>query len=82
MLSLTLIIVSSSTESAFTFSEKTLSIQGDTFEVIGKSYVLVYDGTFWHAESETFKKARPGERVFHFMKSGQKYHMRNRYRID
>lgn len=57
-------------------------VNGDLFEVVGKSYVLVYDGTYWHAESNSYKNAAPGEHVFHLMKSGQKYHMANRNRID
>jgi cyanophycinase len=57
-------------------------VKSDHFEVVGKSYVLVYDGTFWHAESNSYKKAAPGERVFHLMKSGQKYHMANRIRME
>lgn len=57
-------------------------VQGDTFEVVGKSYILVYDGTYWHPESGTYKKAKSGDRVFHFMGSGQKYHLIHRKRVN
>ena len=50
-------------------------VSGDQFEVIGKSYVLVYDGTYWDQKAGTYVK---GDRVFHLLGKGRKYDLKNR----
>ena len=50
----------------------------DQFEVIGKSYVAIYDGTRWSAERDTIYQLEAGSREYYFLKSGQKYDMSKR----
>jgi len=50
-------------------------VSGDQFEVIGQHYVLIYDGTFWNAKTNSFEAA---ERVFHLLGKGRKYDMKAR----
>ena len=53
-------------------------VQGDSFEVYGNSYVLVYDGTFWSREGSDLKKLPRANQVFYFLRPGDKYNMRER----
>jgi cyanophycinase len=53
-------------------------VQGNAFEVVGSSYVLMYDGTKWNAKSETYDKVGIENKPFHFMKRGQRYDLINR----
>lgn len=53
-------------------------VQGDTFEVLGRSYVLVYDGTFWSREGSDLKELPPAGRQFYFLRPGDRYDMKNR----
>ena len=41
-------------------------VAGDQFEVIGESYVLVYDGGFWSREGWSMKKLPPSNSLFYF----------------
>lgn len=59
-----------------------IRVIGNQFEVVGASYVMVYDGTYWHDDSNSFKQAGTGERVFHMMRAGNKYDMAERKRIE
>ena len=56
-------------------------VQGDQFEVIGESYVLIYDNTFWSREGSKLKKLPPKENLFYMLKKGDKYDMKERKRI-
>jgi cyanophycinase len=56
-------------------------VEGDVFEVIGNSYVAVYDGAFWSREGSDLKNL-PEENPFYFLRAGDKYHMKNREVID
>ena len=53
-------------------------VQGDEFEVFGVSYVVIFDGTRWSAERDTTYILPQGSREFYFLKSGDKYDLKNR----
>ncbi len=58
-------------------------VKGDILEVIGESYVLIYDQSFWSIESNPFdekthKKLPNKNQLFYFLKSGDKYNLRER----
>jgi len=69
----------------------TIIISGNTFEVLGKSYVAIYDGTFyqevrdkddWSHVVGKITKLPEGSRKFYLLKSGQKYDLVNRKVIE
>ena len=63
--------------------EKTgIVVAGDQFEVIGESYVLVYDGGFWSREGWSTKRLPPGNNLFYFLRAGDKYDMAKRKMVD
>jgi len=53
-------------------------VQGNQFEVIGESYVIVYDGTFWSREGSDFKNLPEKAKPFYFLREGDKYDLLNR----
>ena len=53
-------------------------VQGDTFEVIGRSYVAVYDHQLRAPFGKELYPQKPGERKFYLLGAGQKYDMRLR----
>lgn len=53
-------------------------VRGDTFEVLGRSYVLVYDGTFWSREGSDLKELPASERQFYFLRTGDRYDRKDR----
>lgn len=53
-------------------------VQADTFEVIGASYVLVYDQKFWSREGSELKSLPPKNELFYFLRAGDRYNMRER----
>lgn len=53
-------------------------VQGDIFEVIGDSNVLIYDGTFWSREGSQLKTIPSKDNLFYFLQHGDKYDMRQR----
>ncbi|MEM9822026.1 MAG: cyanophycinase [Bacteroidota bacterium] len=53
-------------------------VKGDQFEVIGASYVLVYDGTFWSREGSDRKKLPDKNALFYFLKAGDRYDLLKR----
>ena len=57
-------------------------VAGDQFEVIGESYVLVYDGGFWSREGWSMKKLPPSNSLFDFLKAGDRYDMAKRIVVD
>ena len=57
-------------------------VAGDQFEVIGESYVLVYDGGFWSREGWSMKKLPPSNSLFYFLKTGDRYDMAKRIVVD
>jgi cyanophycinase len=57
-------------------------VSGDSFRVIGESYVLVYDGSFWSREGHEQKKLPDKEHLFYMLRSGDQYNMLQRKVID
>ena len=57
-------------------------VQRDTMEVIGASYVLVYDGSFWSREGSELKILPEKDFLFYFLRSGDRYNLRQRQIID
>ncbi len=54
--------------------EKTgIIVNGNQFEVIGDSYVIVYDGTFWSREGSDLKNLPKNSTMFYFLRAGDKY---------
>lgn len=53
-------------------------VQGDMFEVIGKSYAIVFDGSFWSREGSELKNLPMDENLFYFLRSGDKYNLKER----
>lgn len=57
-------------------------VQGDEFEVIGESYVLVYDNTFWSREGSDLKHLPASDKLFYFLREGDRYNMKKREIIE
>jgi cyanophycinase len=57
-------------------------VQKDTMEVLGASYVLVYDGSFWSREGSDQKIKPADDFLFYMLKSGDRYDLRNRKVIE
>lgn len=55
-----------------------IHVTGNTFEVIGESYVAVYDRNRWSAERDTTYQLAADSREFYFLGRGQRYDMHNR----
>jgi cyanophycinase len=53
-------------------------VRGNQFEVIGKSYVIVYDGTFCSSEGSDLKTLPNKTNLFYFLRRGDKYDLLNR----
>lgn len=62
-------------------------VHGNQFEVIGESYVAVYDGTFyrevrdkddWSHVIGEITELPPGSRKFYLLKNGQRYNLKSR----
>lgn len=53
-------------------------VRYDTFEVIGTSYVAMYDGTRWSAERDTIYQLPKKSREYYVLKSGDTYNLKNR----
>jgi len=53
-------------------------VSANTFEVIGKSYVLVYDGSFWSREGSDLKTLPDQDKLFYFLEEGDQYDLKAR----
>lgn len=53
-------------------------VKGNQFEVIGDSYVVVYDGSFWSREGSDLKKIPENNVLFYFLRAGDKYDLLKR----
>ena len=53
-------------------------VQGNNFEVIGKSYVVVFDGLFWSREGSELKNLPMTSNLFYFLRPGDRYDLKNR----
>ena len=57
-------------------------VNGDIFKVIGKSYVIIYDNSFWSREGSEMKQLPNKNEVFYYLRSGDKYNLRERKVIE
>jgi len=57
-------------------------VKGDVFDVIGESYVLIYDKSFWSREGSDLKKLPEENELFYFLKAGDKYSLSERKVIE
>lgn len=55
-----------------------IHVHGNEFEVIGASYVAIFDGTRWSAERDTVYQLAPDSQQFYLLHKGQKYNMKER----
>ncbi len=53
-------------------------VSGDSFEVIGQSYVLIYDGTHWDQKQGEYVTNKEGQERFHLLRKGRIYDMKSR----
>jgi cyanophycinase len=53
-------------------------VHGNQFEVVGDSYVIVYDGSFWSREGSDLKNLPEKTKLFYFLQKGDKYDLLNR----
>ncbi|NAS30305.1 cyanophycinase [Flavobacteriaceae bacterium R38] len=57
-------------------------VQNDKFEVLGASYVLMYDNSFWSREGSNLKNLPEEKAQFYFLRSGDKYDLKKRKVIN
>lgn len=57
-------------------------VQQNTFEVIGKSNVLIYDGTFWSRDQNDIQNPPETNRIFYFLQHGDQYNLKERRVIN
>ncbi len=57
-------------------------VRGNEFEVVGTSYVAIYDGTRWSRERDTIYQLDRGSTMFYFLQAGQKYDLKKRRVIE
>ena len=57
-------------------------VSGDTLEVLGASYILVYDRNFWSREGTELKKVPGEESRFFMIRQGDRYDIRQRKVIE
>lgn len=57
-------------------------VKGDTLEVLGASYILVYDGNFWSREGTLLKKVPGEDSRFFMIRQGDRYDIRHRKVIE
>lgn len=53
-------------------------VTGDEFEVLGVSYVAIFDGTRWSPDRDTTYVLPKGAHEFYLLKNGDKYDLKNR----
>lgn len=58
--------------------EKAIIVKGDVFEVVGESYITIYDTSFWSREGSDLKHLPDKNDLFYFLKSGDRYNLRER----
>ena len=57
-------------------------VQGDQFKVMGSSYALIYDGSFWSREGWDLKDLPEDNKLFYFLRQGDKYDLGKREVIE
>ncbi|NNE99685.1 MAG: cyanophycinase [Pyrinomonadaceae bacterium] len=55
-----------------------LIVKGNEFEVRGRSYVLVYDGSFWSREGSRLKNLPDKKAQFYLLRAGDRYDLLKR----
>lgn len=53
-------------------------VRGGAFEVIGESYVIIYDNSFWSREGSNLKQLPNNNEMFYYLRSGDEYNLRER----
>lgn len=53
-------------------------VKGNEFEVVGKSYVAMYDGTYWSCELGQARKLSEEDERFYFLREGDRYNLKER----
>jgi cyanophycinase len=53
-------------------------VKGNIFEVVGKSYVIVYDRKFWSREGSESKKLPDKGEIFYLLREGDRYNLKER----
>ena len=53
-------------------------VQGNTFEVLGESYVIIFDGSFWSREGSELKNLPDNDQLFYFLREGDRYNIKKR----
>ncbi len=53
-------------------------VKKNEFEVIGNSFVALYDGSRYSRERDTIYKLKPNSKEFYFLRSGDKYDLKKR----
>jgi cyanophycinase len=57
-------------------------VKGNNFEVMGNSYVIIYDSSFWSREGWELKKLPESNELFYFLREGDKYDLAERKIIE
>lgn len=57
-------------------------VRGDTLQVLGASYILIYDGNFWSREGSDLKIPPARESRFYMIRQGDRYDLRQRRMIE
>ncbi len=57
-------------------------VKGGVFEVIGESYVIIYDNSFWSREGSELKQLPNKNEMFYYLRSGDEYNLREREVIE
>lgn len=55
-----------------------IEVTGNELHVIGASYVAIYDGTFWSREGMRLKQLPESNRLFYFLRPGDRYSLAER----
>jgi cyanophycinase len=53
-------------------------VERDTFQVMGESYVLIYDRSFWSREGSELKSLPPPGKQFYMLRPGDRYDLAER----
>jgi len=53
-------------------------VNKNTLEVMGNSYVIIYDGTFWSREGSDLKNLPEKDNIFYFLREGDRYDLKKR----
>jgi cyanophycinase len=57
-------------------------VQEDTLKVIGDSFVLIYDKSFWSREGSDLKHLPEENDLYYFLKAGDRYNLAERKIIE